>query len=71
MNLVGVRRVDALASNSVTVLVTHAAEKIVRCLVPFAQLAVKRLQYHLSLLETDQYIAEIVSKQEGLTATDK
>ena len=33
--------------------------------------SVKRLQYHSNLLETDRYIAEIVSRPDGLTAIDK
>jgi hypothetical protein len=71
MNLAGVRHVDALVSNSVIVLVTRAVEKSARCSVRFVQLAVKRLQYHSNLLETDRYIAEIVSRPDGLTAIDK
>ena len=31
----------------------------------------QRLQYHSNLLETDRYIAEIVSRPDGLTAIDK
>ncbi len=71
MNLAVVRRAEEHASNSATVSVTHAAEKIARCLAPFALPAVKRPPYHLSRPETDQFTAETVSRLDGPTATDK
>ena len=70
MNLAGVRHVDALVSNSNS-FGNSQREKSARCSIRFVQLAVKRLQYHSNLLETDRYIAEIVSRPDGLTAIDK
>ncbi len=73
MNRGGVQLVEKRANSNAmaTVVVTHAAEKIVRCLRPSVLLAVKRLQYLLSLPVTDQFTAEIVSRLDGTVATDK
>jgi hypothetical protein len=69
MNQVVARIAEELVNNSVTV-ETLVTEKNVQCLRLFAQLVVKRQLFLLSLLATDLYIAEIVSRQ-NVAATTK
>lgn len=70
-NLAVVQIAEELANNNEMIVVDTTEEKTVLCLVQYVHHVVKILQYLLSLVETDLYIAETASKLKEQVVTDK